>query len=61
MRIRCFTSKIREILIEELDVDVQEDPTKEAAQKLLRHKVDMIVEQYKIHVEAEVLDKLMYY
>ena len=58
---KVLYKKIREILIEELDVDVRKIPTKEEAQKLLRHKVDLIVEQYKIHVEAEVLDKLMYY
>ena len=54
-------SKIRDILIEELDVDVRKIPTIEAAQKILRSKVDMVVKDYKIKIEVEVLDKLMYY
>ena len=53
--------KLHEMLVEELDVDVRKIPTKEAAQKLLRAKVENIVKQYRIHVEGEVLDKLMYY
>ena len=53
--------KIRDILIEELDVDVRKIPSSNAAQKVLRLKVDMVVKDYRIKVEAEVLDKLMYY
>jgi hypothetical protein len=53
--------KLRTILVEELDVDVRKIPTKEEAQKLLRLKVESIVKQYRIHVEVEVLDKLMYF
>ena len=58
---KVLYNKIRDILIEELDVDVRKIPTTEAAQKVLRTKVDMVVKDYKIKVEAEVLDKLMYY
>ncbi len=58
---KALYKKLREILVEELDVDVRKIPTKEEAQKLLRLKVEFIVKQYKINVEAEVLDKLMYY
>src|SRR3972149_5497449 len=54
-------SKLRDILIEELDVDVRKILTKDEAQKLLRSKVDGIIKEYKIKVEAEVLDKLMYF
>jgi flagellar protein FlaI len=53
--------KIHDILVEELDVDVRKVPSKEVAQKLLRAKVETVVKQYHIPVEAEVLDKLMYY
>lgn len=58
---KVLYSKIRDILIEELDVDVRKIPSSEAAQKVLRSKVDMVVKDYKLKVEAEVLDKLMYY
>ncbi len=58
---KALYKKLREILVEELDVDVRKIPTKEEAQKLLRLKVESIVKDYKISVEAEVLDKLMYY
>ena len=58
---KALYKKIREILVEELDVDVRKIATREEAQKLLRFKVESIVKQYKISVEAEVLDKLMYY
>jgi flagellar protein FlaI len=58
---KALYNKIRSFLIEELDVDVRKVPSKLDAQKLLRSKVDLIVKQYKINIEAEVLDKLMYY
>jgi flagellar protein FlaI len=54
-------SKLRNILIEELDVDVRKISTKEAAEKLLREHVETIVKAYKLNIEAETLDKLMYY
>ncbi len=54
-------SNLRNILIEELDVDVRKIPTKEAAEKLLREQVENIVKAYKLKIEAETLDKLMYY
>jgi flagellar protein FlaI len=58
---KALYSRIRSLLVEELDVDLRKIPTKEDAQKLLRSKVDSIVETYKIKIEAEALDKLMYY
>lgn len=58
---KALYSKIRSFLIEELDVDVRNIPTKEEAEKLLRTHVDEIVESYKIKVEPETLEKLMYY
>jgi flagellar protein FlaI len=58
---KTLYNKLRDIIVEELDVDVRKIPTKEEAQKLLRLKVEAIIKQYKISVEVEVLDKLMYY
>ena len=53
--------KLRGILTEELDVDVRKIETKAAAEKLLREHVEKIVKAYKLKIEAETLDKLMYY
>lgn len=58
---KALYTKIRDFLIEELDVDVRKVGSKEEAQKLLRSKVETVIKQYKIKVEAEILDKLMYY
>ncbi len=58
---KALYKKISSFLIEELDVDVRKIPTKEDAEKILRMKVDEVVKTYKIKVEAEVLDKLMYF
>jgi len=58
---KALYSRLRDILREELDVDVRRIPTKEDAQKLLRTKVETVIKDYKMKVEAEVLDKLMYY
>jgi len=54
-------AKLRSILTEELDVDVRKIESKEAAEKLLREHVENIVKSYKMKIEAETLDKLMYY
>jgi flagellar protein FlaI len=56
-----FYAKLRSILTEELDVDVRKIETKEAAEKLLRERVEIVVKEYKLKIEAETLDKLMYY
>jgi len=53
--------KIRNLLIEELDVDLRKITSKEEAQKLLKSRVDGVVKRYKIKIEAEELEKLMYY
>ena len=58
---KALYKRISNFLIEELDVDVRKIPTKEEAEKILRMKVNEIVKSYKIKVEAEVLDKLMYF
>jgi len=57
----AYYKKIRALLVEELDVDLRKFPTQEDAQKLLRLKVDSIVQTYKMKIEAEALEKLMYY
>lgn len=54
-------SKIRTLLLEELDVDVRKLPTRSAAQTLLREQIEKIVKDYEFKVEQATLDKLMYY
>jgi flagellar protein FlaI len=56
-----YYSKLRSILTEELDVDVRKIENKQAAEKLLRDHVETIARSYKLKIEAESLDKLMYY
>ncbi len=58
---RSLFERIRGILVEELDVDVRKIPTKEDAQKLIRSEVEKAVKAYKLKIEPETLDKLMYY
>jgi flagellar protein FlaI len=57
----AYYRKIRTLLIEELDVDLRKITSKEEAQKLLKSRVDDVVKRYKIKIEAEALEKLMYY
>ena len=57
----AYYRKIRNLLIEELDVDLRKITSKEEAQKLLKSRVDGVVKRYKIKIEAEELEKLMYY
>jgi len=58
---KLVLSKIQSLLVEELDVDVRKIATKAEAEQLLRSKVTTIVKAYKISVETETLEKLMYY
>jgi flagellar protein FlaI len=58
---KLVLNKIQSLLVEELDVDVRKIATKADAEQLLRSKVSSIVKAYKISVEAETLEKLMYY
>jgi flagellar protein FlaI len=57
----AYSRKIRRLLIEELDVDLRKISSKEEAQKLLKSRVDDVVKTYKMKIEAEALEKLMYY
>jgi flagellar protein FlaI len=58
---KSLYERIRGILVDELDVDVRKIPTKDAAQKLIRGEVEKAVKGYKMKIEPETLDKLMYY
>jgi flagellar protein FlaI len=58
---KALYSKIRGILVEELDVDVRKIGSLEEAAKFLRSRVEATVKDYKLKIAAETLDKLMYY
>lgn len=58
---KTLYSKIRSILVEELDVDVRKIGSLEEAAKFLRGRVEATVKDYKLKIAAETLDKLMYY
>jgi flagellar protein FlaI len=58
---KALLNRIRDILVEELDVDVRKIPSKGDVEKLLRTRVETIIKAYKMQVEAETLEKLMYY
>lgn len=52
---------LRELLIEELDVDLKAIETREGAEKFLKDKVNEIVKKYRIKIEKESLEKLSYF
>jgi flagellar protein FlaI len=58
---KTFYTKLRNILVEELDVDVRKIASVEEAAKFLRKEVEKTVKEYKFEIAAETLDKLMYY
>jgi len=58
---KTLYSTIRRFLVEELDVDVRKIPSKDEARTLLRDRVERIVKAYKLKIEPESLEKLMYY
>ncbi len=53
--------KIKEILMETLDIDVKSVGSREDAEKLLKDQVEEIVRDYKIKLKPEAMDKVEYY
>lgn len=54
-------SKIKNVLMEELKADLRALGGREKAEQYLREQVQTIIKEYKIEVESETFDKLMYY
>lgn len=52
---------IKTILVEELKVDLKSVGNREKAEQYLREQVQAIIKDYKIVIEPETFDKLMYY
>jgi len=53
--------RIKEILIETLEVDSRKLGSKEKAESYLKEKVDEIIKNYKIKLNPETIDKIKYY
>jgi len=58
---RQILARIKTVLVEELKVDLKSLGAKEKAEQYLREQVRRIIKDYKILIEPETLDKLMYY
>jgi flagellar protein FlaI len=53
--------EIKNLLMEEVDVNLKEIETREKAEKYLRDKSRQIIKRYHIKVPSEAVDKLIYY
>jgi len=53
--------KVKGLLMEELDLDLKAIETREKAEQYLRKKIEQTSRRYRIKMEKETLDKLMYY
>ena len=53
--------EIKAILIEEIDVNLKDIGTREKAEEYLKSKVQEIIEDYRLKIAEEAVDKLMYY
>ena len=53
--------EIKNLLMEEIDVNLKEIETKEKAENYLRQKTAEIVKKYRVKIPPESVDKLLYY
>ncbi len=53
--------EIKNLLMEEIDVDLKEIETKEKAENYLNEKTREMIKKYRIRVPPEAVDKLVYY
>ncbi len=56
-----YLEEIKTLLMEELDVSVKDLETKENATEYLKRKVAQVIEDYKLKIPSEAVEKLMYY
>jgi flagellar protein FlaI len=54
-------AEIKNLLMEEVDVNLKEIETKEKAENYLKEKTRQIIKEYHIKVPPEAIDKLIYY
>ena len=53
--------EIKDILIEEIDVNLKEIGTREKAEEYLKTKIREIIKDYRLKIDDEAVDKLMYF
>jgi archaeal flagellar protein FlaI len=53
--------EIKDILVEEIDVNLNEIGTREKAEEYLKTKISEIIKDYRLKIDEEAVDKLMYY
>ena len=53
--------EIKDILVEEIDVNLKEIGTREKAEEYLKKKIHEIIKDYRLKIEEEAIDKLMYF
>jgi flagellar protein FlaI len=53
--------EIKDILVEEIDVNLKEIGTRNKAEEYLKAKVREIIKDYRLKIDEEAVDKLMYY
>ena len=53
--------EIKNLLVEEIDVSLEDLETKKKAREYLKNKVQEIIKNYRMEVAEEAVDKLMYY
>ncbi|MGD9131858.1 MAG: type II/IV secretion system ATPase subunit [Candidatus Bathyarchaeota archaeon] len=53
--------EIKDILVEEIDVNLKEIGTRDKAEEYLKAKVIELIKDYRLEIDEEAVDKLMYY
>lgn len=53
--------EIKEILVEEIDVNLKEIGTREKAEEYLKTKIQEIINDYRLKIDEESVDKFIYY
>jgi len=53
--------EIKDILVEEIDVNLKEIGTRDKAEEYLKAKIREIIKDYRLKIAEEAVDKLMYY
>ncbi len=57
----AMLKEIKNILMEEIDVNLNEIDTREKAAEYLKQKIQQVIENYRLRIADEAVDKLMYY
>ena len=53
--------EIKKLLMEEIDISLKEIETREKAEEYLKRKFQEVIKDYKLKIEEEAIDKLLYY